>query len=300
MSTRRGPLGVIVADNAISGREISDLDLEFLQLLANESANAIENTRLYEELQNRLADLRKAAQRQKEDQKQLLRMERLSIMGETAAVVAHELRNPLVAIGGFARALHRSLAETDPHREYARIITEEVARLERIIHDLLDFIRPKKILRKSVVVDELIADTVKMYDRKMVEQGIELILSLRAPGAKARINPSEIQQVVQNLVVNAMQAMDRGGRLEILTQDQPAGVTVEVRDTGPGVPPELRAKLFTPFFSTKASGSGLGLTISSQIIKGHGGTLTCRSADGGGAAFSFTLPRPKLRPPEVA
>ncbi len=296
LTTRRGPLGVIVADNAISGRDVSDLDLEFLQLLANESANAIENTRLYEELQHRLADLRRAAQRQKEDQKLLLRMERLSIMGETAAVVAHELRNPLVAIGGFARALHRSLAEGDPNREYARIITEEVGRLERIIHDLLDFIRPKKILRKSVVVDELIADTLRMYERKLSEQNIALKLNLQAPGIKARVNPGEIQQVLQNLLVNAMQAMAGGGRLEVATEAREAGVVVEVRDEGPGVPEEVRAKLFTPFFTTKPTGSGLGLTISSQIVKGHGGSLTCRTGEHGGAVFSFTLPRPKPRP----
>ena len=295
LMTRRGPLGVIVADNAISGREIGDLDLEFLQLLANESANAIENSRLYQELQQRLADLRRAAQRQKEDQKQLLRMERLSIMGETAAVVAHELRNPLVAIGGFARTLHRSLAEGDPHKQYAAIITEEVARLERIIHDLLDFIRPKKILRKLVVVDELVAETVRVYEGKMGEQGVVLALDLQAPGVRARINPGEIQQVMQNLVINAMQAMAGGGRLAVLTRLQTGGVRVEVCDEGPGVPEAAKPKLFTPFFTTKPTGSGLGLAISSQIVKGHGGVLACQNALGGGAIFTFTLPLPKPR-----
>ena len=289
--SRRGPLGVIVADNAISGKEITDVDLEFLQLLANESANAIENSRLYQELQQRLADLRRAAQRQKEDQKQLLRMERLSIMGETAAVVAHELRNPLVSIGGFARALHRSLAD-------AAIITEEVTRLERIIHDLLDFIRPKKILRKLVVIDELVADTVRVHEGKLREQNIALALDLQAPGLKARVNPGEIQQVVQNLVVNAMQAMERGGRIEVRTRARTGGLRIEVRDEGPGVPEDIKQKLFTPFFTTKASGSGLGLAISSQIVKGHGGELTCQNAPGGGAVFAFSLPLPKARPAE--
>jgi hypothetical protein len=295
LTTRRGPLGVIVADNAISGKEITDLDLEFLQLFANESANAIENSRLYQELQGRLADLRKAAQRQKEDQKQLLRMERLSIMGETAAVVAHELRNPLVAIGGFARTLQRALPENDPNRQFAAIITDEVARLERIIHDLLDFIRPKKILRKLVAVDELVGETAQMYEKKMGEQKIRLALSLKAPGVKSRINPGEIQQVLQNLIVNAMQAMEAGGVIEVRTEAQPAGVRVEVCDGGPGIPEEIKQKLFAPFFTTKPAGSGLGLAISSQIIKGHGGQLTCGNRPGGGAVFAFTLPLPKPR-----
>jgi PAS domain S-box-containing protein len=159
LSTRRGPLGVLVADNAISGTEITDLDLDFLQLFANEAANAIENSRLYHELERRLVELRKVSAKQKRDQETLLLMERLSVMGETSAIVAHELRNPLVAIGGFARTLHRSLDEDDPNKRFAAIITEEVGRLERIIHDLLDFIRPQKLLRKSVVGDELVAET---------------------------------------------------------------------------------------------------------------------------------------------
>ncbi len=296
LTTRRGPLGVIVADNAISGKEITDLDLEFLQLLANVSANAIENSQLYQELQHRLDDLRKAARRQKEDQKLLLRMERLSIMGETAAVVAHELRNPLVAIGGFARTLHRSLPESDVNRQYAAIITEEVDRLERIIHDLLDFIRPKKVLRKQIVIDELIADTVRVYESKLGESRIRLALDLQAPGRKVRINPGEIQQVVQNLVVNGIQAMDKGGTLQVRTSVQTSGVKVEIRDEGPGIPDNIKAKLFTPFFSTKPSGSGLGLAISSQIVKGHGGQLIAENRAEGGAVFAFTLPWPKPRP----
>lgn len=296
LTTRRGPLGVIVADNLISGKEITDLDLEFLQLLANVSANAIENSQLYQELQHRLDDLRKAARRQKEDQKLLLRMERLSIMGETAAVVAHELRNPLVAIGGFARTLHRSLPESDVNRQYAAIITEEVDRLERIIHDLLDFIRPKKVLRKQIVIDELIADTVRVYESKLGESRIRLALDLQAPGRKVRINPGEIQQVVQNLVVNGIQAMDKGGTLQVRTSVQTSGVKVEIRDEGPGIPDNIKAKLFTPFFSTKPSGSGLGLAISSQIVKGHGGQLIAENRAEGGAVFAFTLPWPKPRP----
>ena len=116
---------MIVADNAISHATISSLDLEFLHLFANQSAGAIENNRLYHELEKRLIDLRKAHEQQKEDQTTLLRMERLSVMGETSAIVAHELRNPLVAIGGFARTLVRSLGADDPNREFARIISDE-------------------------------------------------------------------------------------------------------------------------------------------------------------------------------
>lgn len=293
LSTRRGSVGVIVADNAITGTEIGDLDLEFLQLFANQSANAIENSRLYHELERRLIELRKAAQRQKEDQELLLRMERLSVMGETSAIVAHELRNPLVAIGGFARTLSRTLPADDPNQRFASIITEEVGRLERIIHDLLDFIRPQKLLRKAIVGDELIAETVRRYEGKLVEQEIGLQFDLEAPGQVVHVNPSEIQQVLQNLVVNAMQAMGREGGLIVRSRVAGGLYRAEILDTGPGIPPEIRDRIFSPFFTTKASGSGLGLTICAQILKAHGGRLLAENRPEGGAMFGFLLPLPR-------
>ncbi|MCB1182742.1 hypothetical protein KDM41_04860 [bacterium] len=293
MSTRRGPVGVIVADNAISGTAITELDLEFLQMFANQSAGAIENSRLYTELEQRLNDLHAAHARQREDQETLLKMERLSVMGETSAIVAHELRNPLVAIGGFARSLTRSIEAGDPNRVAATIIVEEVARMERIIGDLLDFIRPPKLLRQPLPVDDVVGEAVALFRPRVDEAGIELELDLQADGAVSDMNPGEIQQVVQNFLVNAMQALDGPGWISVRTAGVEGGVRVTVADNGPGFAPDLVQKLHTPFFSTKPTGSGLGLTICAQIIKAHGGVFEARNRDEGGAEFSFILPRPK-------
>ncbi len=293
LMTRRGPLGVIVADNAISHADIGSLDLEFLHLFANQSAGAIENNRLYFELEKRLIDLRKAHEQQKEDQATLLRMERLSVMGETSAIVAHELRNPLVAIGGFARTLVRSLGKDDPNREFARIISDEVGRMERIIHDLLDFIRPRKQLRKSVVLDELVQETITGFQVEFSDQRIDVKLDLQSTETALNANPGEIQQVLQNFLVNAMQMMKGGGTLEIQTRVLEGGIKVSVLDSGPGFAQEFSEKLFSPFFSTKTTGSGLGLTICSQIIKSHGGVIGAENRDISGAEFFFILPLPK-------
>ena len=293
LMTRSGILGAIIADNAISGQRITDLDLEFLQLFANQSASAIENSRLYTELERRLIDLRQAHQKQREHQETLLRMERLSVMGETSAIVAHELRNPLVAIGGFARALVRNLDQDDPNHRYAGIITEEVSRMETIIHDLLDFIRPQKPQRKVVVVDDLVTATVERFGGEIQAKGIELALDLQAGGAKVSCNPIEIQQVLQNFLVNAMQVMPEGGSIEVRTRQVTGGVQVEVCDTGPGIAENMSDKLFAPFFTTKPTGSGLGLTICQQIIKSHGGVVGVRNRTEKGAGFSFILPLPK-------
>lgn len=293
LTTRQGPLGVIVADNAISKSDIHHLDLEFLQLFANQSAGAIENSRLYHELEKRLLDLRKAHQQQKEDQATLLRMERLSVMGETSAIVAHELRNPLVAIGGFARTLVRNLKEGDPNREFARIISEEVGRMENIIHDLLDFIRPRKQMRKTIVIDQLVAETVARYLEEFEDKKISLKYDLQGGDTELNCHPGEIQQVLRNYLMNAIQVMPSGGLLEVRTEVLEGGVKVTVLDGGPGFASDVAEKLFSPFFSTKASGSGLGLTICAQVIKGHGGVVGAANRPGGGAEFSFILPLPK-------
>lgn len=293
LMTRRGPLGIIVADNAISQAPIGNLDLEFLHLFANQSAGAIENNRLYRELEKRLIDLRKAHEQQKEDQATLRRMDRLSVMGETSAIVAHELRNPLVAIGGFARTLLRGLQPDDPNREFARIISDEVARMERIIHDLLDFIRPRKAMRKSIVLDDLVRDTVQAYGEGINNEKIRLVLDLEAGKTSLNGHPGEIQQVLQNFLLNAVQVMPDGGVLEVRSRVLEGGIKVSVLDSGPGFAKEVADKLFTPFFSTKTTGSGLGLTICSQIIKSHGGVMGAVNKEEGGAEFYFILPLPK-------
>jgi PAS domain S-box-containing protein len=293
--TRRGPLGVIVADNAITGAEIEVLDLEFLQLFANHAAVAIENSRLYHELERRLLDLRRAHERQREAQETLLRMERLSVMGETAAIVAHELRNPLVAIGGFARTLERNLEEGDANRQFASIIVEEVDRLERIIHDLLDFIRPQKGLRKDVDCDKLVRETVSRFDEQISARGIELVLDLEGRKRPVRCHPGEIQQVLQNLLMNAMQAVGTGGQIEVRTRRRQNGVEIAVGDDGPGISDQVKERMFAPFFSTKASGSGLGLTICQRIVKSHGSLLRAANGAKGGAVFHFVLPSPPRR-----
>lgn len=293
LTIRSGPVGVIVADNAISGQEISDLDLEFLQMFANQSAAAVENSRLYRELEKRLVDLRRAHHQQKEDQQTLLRMERLSVMGETSAIVAHELRNPLVAIGGFARSLTRNLDESDPNHRFAAIISEEVARMEEIIHDLLDFIRPRKLLRQETVVDGLVRETVERFRDEIEAAGITLDLAFGCGEAAVECHPGEIQQVLQNYLMNAMQAQAFGGRVLVRTSALDGGLKVEVLDSGPGFAESDGKRLFSPFFSTKPTGSGLGLTICAQIIKAHGGVTGAANRPEGGAAFWFILPTPR-------
>jgi two-component system sensor histidine kinase HydH len=168
-----------------------------------------------------------------------------------------------------------------------------VARMERIIHDLLDFIRPPKMLRQALVADDIIAQATQKYRLRAEEAEIDLVLDLQADGLVAEMHPGEIQQVMQNFLVNAFQALEGPGRVEVRSRGVEGGIWVGVLDDGPGFDPESVAKLHTPFFSTKPTGSGLGLTICAQIIKAHGGVIEARNRTEGGAEFSFILPRHK-------
>jgi len=187
----------------------------------------------------------------------------------------------------------RNLDEDDPNHKYADIITEEVTRMETIIHDLLDFIRPQKLMRKIVVIDDLVTATLERFQGEIQAKGLELELDLRSERAEASCNPIEIQQVLQNFLVNSMQVMPDGGRIEVRSRLVAGGVQVEVCDTGPGIAETMLDKLFAPFFTTKPTGSGLGLTICQQIIKSHGGVVKARNRAEKGAGFSFILPLPK-------
>src|SRR5207249_1944296 len=156
LQARGKTIGALIADNAITGREIQADDIEMLQLLATTASIAIDNSRLYAELARRLASLEAARAEARRHQQALLRAERLSAIGELAATVAHEIRNPLVAIGGFARALQRRTEPSDPRGEHLRIMIEEVSRLEGIVTKVLDYARPVSPEVKSVQINRVL------------------------------------------------------------------------------------------------------------------------------------------------
>ena len=148
----------------------------------------------------------------------------------------------------------------------------------------------------EVVVDRIVAEAADRFQAELEGKGIRLEMDLKTDGMALEIHPGEIQQVIQNYIVNAMQAQPDGGRIEVRSRLVDGGVRIEVRDDGPGFAEDVGEKLFSPFFSTKTTGSGLGLTICAQIIKSHGGITGAMNNPEGGAVFSFILPLPRNAP----
>lgn len=218
---------------------------------------------------------------------QLRRADRLSTLGELAAGMAHELRNPLASIKGTAEILKGDYRPEDRKYEFISIMVKEVERLNRVVEEFLRFARPIPLQTADVDLGEEIGSVIHLVKGQAAGVNVEII-PFAIPRIKA--DREKLVQVFLNIILNAIQAMPDGGRLTISASEANGHVDVSFRDTGSGIPEENRDKLFKPFFTTKRSGTGLGLAISNRIVEAHGGKITFESEEGKGTTFKISLP----------
>jgi two-component system NtrC family sensor kinase len=245
-------------------------------------------------VQERTAELEAKNQLLLQTLQELVRVEKLAAVGELAAGVAHEINNPMAIIRGNAEVLLMELAPDHPSREEAEVIAQEVGRVERIVGNLLTFARRQRKAVKRVSVDRVLEEILRQVGHQVPLDGIELRRELALGATEIEGDENQLRQVFTNLIVNAVQSMEKGGILTVTSSwDGEAGVCrVEVADTGEGIPQEQIKDIFTPFFTTKQSGTGLGLSVSYGIVENHGGTIAVTSAPGQGSSFLVTLPGP--------
>ena len=246
------------------------------------------------ELLNR--DLRQSLETMKLLQGKLVEAEKLSALGRLTADVAHEIRNPLTAIGGFAKRLEKRLPEKTAEREYAKIVVHEVTRLERILRDTLTFSREAKFHLKHADMNLLLARTEAKFSEVCREKGLLFAVRPAQNLPSCIVDEDQVRQALDNLVTNAVDAMTTSGSLTLETrtafENGTNYVVMAVADTGPGVSPELANRIFEPFYSTKeiGHGTGLGLSICKKIMEEHRGSIRVSTAPGGGAIFSLFIP----------
>ncbi len=258
-------------------------DFRFLSVLAGQAAIAIENAKMFERLKQKEEHI-------KELHRHLLRSERLAALGEVSSQVAHEIRNPLTAIGGFARSIRRNMEEDNPDAKALDVIISETARLERILNEQLSFAKLSPPNPKLEDINTVISETLQLLSEAIASRKANLELDLSEDLPHVYIDADKMKQVFINLMQNALDTIDEGGRIGIGTNRFDRTIEIRFANDGPPIPKHLLDKLFVPFATTKAGGSGLGLAIAYEIVYEHGGTIDVRSEEGIGTIFLITLP----------
>lgn len=283
-------LGVIIADNLITQKSIEEEDIELLSIYANHASAAIDSSQLYQELEEKVQKLGEANRKIAESSRRLLKVERLSVLGQITSQVAHELRNPMTIIGGFAHSILKKMDASNPNHEYIKIIAKETERMENVLNNVLNFSKPEKSHLEMASLNDLVNQTFEMMEPEIDSAKITIMKSASRNLSSVRVNPDLIRQALLNIFRNAFWAMPRGGILSVSTRQTDKSVKIEVKDTGFGISHEHMSKVFDSFFTTKPEGCGLGLTISSEIIKNHGGHIGVESTQGKGSTFYVELP----------
>jgi signal transduction histidine kinase/putative methionine-R-sulfoxide reductase with GAF domain len=291
-------LGVILVDNRYNNQPISDDQLRLLTRFATHASWVIENSRLLTKLLETNRELLSTKE-------QLVQSEKLAALGEISAEVAHEIKNPLVSIGGFARRLEKKIKnyseKFDHHEEltniadYSNIIMSEVDRLEKLLTNILMYSKAGVLEREPCDINELLEEGIFLFKSGFFMKGIAVHRQLGGDLPPLQLDRPKIKQVLINLFYNAMESMPSGGGLTIETYHEKyiGGtnvITVRIEDTGGGIPQDIFENIFNPFFTTKSSGTGLGLSISRKIIEIHGGTIQVENNIGRGVTVFLHLP----------
>ncbi|QJX00638.1 sensor histidine kinase [Frigoriglobus tundricola] len=253
------------------------------------------------ELDRVVGRVKDVCQRLQEQERDLLRAEQLAAVGHLAAGVAHEVRNPLTGIKFLIEGALRTTNPVPLTGEDLRLIRTEVVRIERTVQGLLDFARRPPLDRRPHDLGQLVTEAVGIARGRADAKAVSLTVDTPPAPIAVTVDRDQMLSLLTNLLFNAVDATPPRGSVFVRTRATPNGtLTVEVADTGPGIDPNMADRLFTPFVTTKPTGTGLGLTVARRVATDHGGALTAANREAGGAAFLLTLPTTEARGAEAA
>ena len=278
---KRQLIGMINLSHKFNKDIYSHEDIELLSTLANQAAIAIENARLYEDLKRSKTYIRRA--------------DRLASLGTLTAGLAHEIRNPLVAIKTFTHLLPERLDDEEFRSQFLKIASSEVDRISLLVTELLDFARPSDPKLELENINIILDGMILLVSTETKKKKIDVIKNYASDLPPIQMDREQIKQVFLNILINGVQATSENGKITVKTRSfmKPGGepyVQVEFTDTGCGIPSGQLEEIFNPFFTTKSTGSGLGLSISHQIVLDHRGYIDVESQLDKGSSFSINLP----------
>jgi signal transduction histidine kinase len=265
----RGNLGVSVSFSHRND-EIGDLGRNFNQMVEQLRESRLEIERLH--------------------RTQMSRAEHMATLGEMATGLAHEIRNPLAGIAGVIEIIGRDLPETSPARAVVKDVRQEISRINRIVTDLLQTARPHPPKVRKSDLNTTVEHAVMLGRQQGLSKAVEIKLQKDPSLPEVEHDSDQIHQVMLNLLLNALQAIDVNGKIAVTVESRGGQAVIEVADNGRGIAPDLLPNIFRPFFTTKGDGTGLGLSLARRIIEDHQGRIDVTSAVGKGATFSVVLP----------
>lgn len=271
-------VGLLCLGEKLSGEVYSDEDINLLTTLTNQMGVSIENATLYEDAL--------------EAQKKLYQADKLATVGALAAGLAHEIKNPIAAIKGFSQVIDQAIIDKDSEaiKDFKDVVPRQLDRINEIVEKLLTLSKPPKMEMKKSDINALLDDIIKLVEKQAMKQKVEIIRTFgELPETKA--DPEQLTQAFLNLLLNAIQSMPDGGQVEIRTRSMGADkLEIEFIDNGIGISKEKFSKIFDPFFTTRSGGTGLGLSVTRQIIINHHGKIEVESETGIGTKFKVILP----------
>ncbi len=281
-------IGIIVADNKYNQIPIGNEHIELLSIFAVQASLLIES---YQSV----STLKKEMDKIRNKQEAMIESEKLAAIGRISSHIAHEIRNPLVTMGGYARRIRQIADGDDKITHAANVILKETIRLENILSNVMDLTKPQALIKELTNINEIIRDTIDLLKNVFMERRINIFPYLSTTLPLVNADPNQIKQVILNLLQNSIDAISEEGEIEIFTgvDDSDDTVFITIGDTGIGIESENLENIFEPFFTTKITGVGLGLAIVHRIIKDHNGDITAKNLDKGGTEFTIKLPYSK-------
>jgi len=293
--TKERVLGAIAADHTEPGRRLTKETLDSVMTFAQQAGLAIQNASMYQELKNFSRQMEEKIQKTTADlrktEAQLIRSEKLAALGQLAAGIAHEIRNPLTSINILIHSLRERLPSENSQQEDLKVIEEEIHRMNEIVDQFLRFAKPAPPFFEKTDVLSIVEETLQLLRLQAEKQRIAVEREFQAL-PMILIDPEQMKQAMLNLLLNAIQAMPEGGLLTLKGRNSEEGqwIHLSIQDSGMGISGEDIDKLFDPFFSTKEGGIGLGLSITHRIIDQHHGKIEVESSPGMGTLFTVWLP----------
>ncbi|MBU0945044.1 MAG: response regulator [Proteobacteria bacterium] len=283
-------LGILIADNFITRRPITEDDISALEIFASQASLAIEHSHLYQDMLSKIIELEQVTQELEKNKDLLIEAERYSALGHMAAQLVHAIRNPITSIGGIARLLAKKMNE-EKNLKFLDMMILESGKIESTLEDLFNFVGEEKPEKFMQSLYPLIRKSIMLFYGTMKKQSISYQLNLPAPDPLLFIDSKMIRQMLLHLIRNSIEAMPSGGTLSIFCEEAEEEVTITIGDTGDGTSKANIARLADPFFTTKTYGTGMGLTLVEKIVSEHQGRFSLTHGEAGGMVAKVILPK---------